>query len=142
MCLEEGDYRSLYEGHGIAFKGGPSATNNVGEYTALAAALIWCLQHEDLIDEVLFRGDSQLVINQVAGEWRCRNRNLKPISAIVNMMVGELRDRGVIVEFEWISRKENKRADRLASKIINDALKDRMPLTLRLALEEENEIPG
>ena len=138
-CLQVGDYRPLYEGHGIAFQGGPSATNNVAEYVALAAAMIWCVGNKAEIDSILYRGDSQLVVNHLRGEWRVRHHNLKPIAAIVNMMIEQLREAGVEVGFEWVSRRQNETADALSSKIIKDALKDRMPLTQRLAEENGEE---
>lgn len=122
------------ENFGVAFKGGASATNNVAEYIALINSIIWCVDNwksED-IGKVLFRGDSQLVINQMSGEWRARHANLKPVVAIANMLIDRLRQHYIVVEFEWIPRKQNKRADRLANKVIDDALDDRRPLTERL----------
>lgn len=74
---EQGQSRTpvrLYLGHG---------TNNEAEYLSLLSAL------ETLLEELKFRkikpksaelkiyGDSQLVINQVNGDWKAKNTKLK-----------------------------------------------------------------
>ena len=61
---------------------GEIVTNNQAEYRTLIAAL------EDLVErigseagnaKVAVRGDSKLVIEQVAGRWKVKNRELKPL---------------------------------------------------------------
>lgn len=61
---------------------GEKVTNNQAEYRTLIAAL------EELIEQlgpdagdadVTIRGDSKLVIEQIAGRWKVRNPELKPL---------------------------------------------------------------
>lgn len=105
-----------YEESGVAFDGGESATNNVAEYIALIRALN-CISHEVPsadVDHYLIRGDSQLVVRQMTGEWNVNSDNLKPLHALASMLVDDLRNAGCVVEFEWIRREENDRADNLS----------------------------
>src|SRR5919198_5990551 len=44
------------------------ATNNVAEYTAIIKALEWLLENNYNNQEIVIRGDSQLVINQINGK--------------------------------------------------------------------------
>jgi ribonuclease HI len=50
-------------------------TNNVAEWSAL----VWAATYADEqgLDNLIFRGDSQLVVNQVLGKYRC-NEALRP----------------------------------------------------------------
>jgi ribonuclease HI len=50
-------------------------TNNYAEYQALLDAL----EYIDNDDVVTIHSDSQLVIKQVNGEWKCRKEKLKPL---------------------------------------------------------------
>jgi len=44
-------------------------TNNVAEYMALLALLAWLYKNGHTDSEITIKGDSQLVIKQMAGEW-------------------------------------------------------------------------
>ena len=85
------------------------ATNNVAEYRGLAFALQKAL---DLgATKVTVRGDSELVIKQMRGEYRVKNANLRPIyeqAAAVAAKVGD-------VTYEHRLRDANKLADKLAN---------------------------
>ena len=120
------------EGHGVAFQGGDASTNSVSEYTAVAAALIhvlgWNLQRPK---NILLRSDSELTVNQLNGIWRVKHSNLKPIAALVHMMIEELEKYGVKVSAEWIPREQNKIADSLSHKTVKEALKERRQMTKR-----------
>ena len=121
------------EGHGILFQGGTAATNNISEYGAVAAGLIWLLprvsQFGDKTLEIL--SDSQLTVNQLSGEWRVRHSNLKPIAALTHLILDQFTQLGWDVTIRWIPREENKRADKLSRKTLNTQLMDRLPLTRR-----------
>ena len=119
-------------GFGAAFQGGESATNNVSEWMAVVAALIFVLAHRRA-DDITIRSDSELLVHQLNGEWRVKHSNLKPIAAIANMMIEELGSLGVSVTSEWISREENRAADHLSRKAIKSQLKERRQMTLREA---------
>jgi ribonuclease HI len=53
------------------------ATNNEAEYTALLRGLVEA--RELGYGDVEAVGDSELVVRQVRGDWRCRADNLKPL---------------------------------------------------------------
>ena len=134
------------EGYGITFKGKYS-TNNVAEYTAIAAALIHVLSlnhghhPHDAWDpfDLIIVSDSQLTVNQLNGEWRVKAPHLRPIAGLVHMMIEALDDLGIDFQAVHMSNKtdEIKRAHKLAHKTINEELKERRPLTQRLLSEEE-----
>ena len=118
-------------GFGIAFEGGDSATNNIGEYTSVAAALIWVLSQRISSITVTIKSDSELLVNQLNGLWRVKHANLKPIAAIVHMMIETLNGREIEVVAEWIPREENKVADDLSRRALKQQLKERYPMTRR-----------
>ena len=118
-------------GFGAAFQGGDSATNNVAEWMAVVAALIFILGKSDWDNPVEFRSDSELLVHQINGEWRVKHANLKPIAAIANMMIEQLEYRGVTVTAVWIPREENRLADDLSRRAIKHQLKERRQMTQR-----------
>jgi ribonuclease HI len=88
------------------------ATNNVAEYRALLLGIE--LAKELGADEAEFVGDSQLIVEQVRGNYKVKQEHLRPLHA----QVGEaLEDLG-----RWsirhVKRDENARADEL----LNEAL--------------------
>lgn len=85
---------------------GPLVTSNQAEYLALIAGLEGAVEAVEARPEdpgtatLLVRGDSQLVLKQVAGRWKVRQQRLSP-----------LRDRAVVllkrftsVELRWQPR--------------------------------------
>ena len=125
-----------YDGYGNAFRGGESASNNVAEYMAVAAALTWFLPYASVNDhppdgELEILSDSQLVVNQLNGEWRVRHSNVKPIAAVTHLLIEQLNQLGWVVKATWIPREENRLADKLSRRATNEGLKDRLPLTRR-----------
>ena len=89
------------------------ATNNVAEYNAL----IYGLQ-EALIakaDEVEINTDSELVSEQLRGEYRVKNSGIKPLfEQALHLMSGFSK-----IKINHISRDDNKEADKLVNKAIN-----------------------
>lgn len=93
----------------------PRATNNVAEYTAAIRALEWLLQ-EGYSGAIRVMGDSQLVVRQMQGQYRVRAPHLQEYHARLEQLVGRFRQ----VDFVWIPREANGRADQLSK----DALED------------------
>ncbi|WP_166022867.1 bifunctional RNase H/acid phosphatase [Streptomyces chilikensis] len=95
-------------------------TNNVAEYSGLIAGLraVRELAAAELAagDEVSVRVrmDSKLVVEQMSGRWKIKHPGLAPLAE---------RARGLLpperVTYEWIPRKENKHADRLANEAMD-----------------------
>ena len=91
-----------------------SVTNNIAEYQALILGLQEAKQLGS--QEVEIYLDSELVVNQINGEYRVRDRKLKPLE-------GEVR--GLLRHFaRWvikhIPREENREADSLAREAVRD----------------------
>ena len=99
------------EGRGLVGAGmlGDDVTNNVAEYTALIKALE-CLKERGLEGEkVLIRGDSQLVIKQLKGEYKVRSSRIKPLYEKVRKLL-----KSFDYELEWVPRELNAEADALS----------------------------
>jgi len=103
---------------GIVAEGGETigrATNNQAEYAALVRALSVAADHG--FDEVVVRGDSELVVKQVRGEYDVNDPQLREYRVQV---------RELLTGFsEWslshVPRDINDRADQLANDALDDA---------------------
>ncbi len=84
-----------------------TATNNVAEYSGLIAGI--ALANEFAPDaELEVRMDSKLVIEQMAGRWKIKHPDMKPLALAAQRALG-----GRPVIWTWIPREENKAADAL-----------------------------
>lgn len=109
VILEDG--KKVHEGHGLAATPKSSqATNNVAEYTGLLHALEWLVAHPSQ-GPIVVRGDSDLVIRQVKGEFKVKSSLLAPLHGRVR----DLADQVPGVKFEWVPRERNSDADRLTN---------------------------
>jgi ribonuclease HI len=105
------DGKKVHEGHGLAgTPKTPQATNNVAEYTGLIKALEW-LVGQKTKDPVVVRGDSDLIIKQVKGEYKVKSGLLAPLHARAKELLGKLPG----VSIEWVQRERNSEADRLTN---------------------------
>ena len=56
------------------------ATNNLAEYNAVFAALKWVRENKELLKkEIVFILDSELVVKQINGLYKVKNKKLKEI---------------------------------------------------------------
>lgn len=92
----------------------PDITNNVMEYKALIKALTWL--NESDIGNIVVRGDSQLVVQQVNGVWACNSPHLKPLRQQAAELVA-----GLGVRLQWVPREKNWRADGYTREAYADA---------------------
>ncbi|UFS99651.1 bifunctional RNase H/acid phosphatase [Nocardia huaxiensis] len=90
-------------------------TNNVAEYRGLIAGLEAAAELG--AREVSVRMDSKLVVEQMSGRWKVKHEAMIPLAERARQLVAGF-DR---VSFEWIPRKENKHADKLANEAMDDA---------------------
>lgn len=105
------DGKTIHEGHGLAAKPkSPQATNNVAEYTGLIKALEWLLEQKTPAP-IVVRGDSDLIIKQVKGEYKVKSPLLAPLHRQAVHLASELQG----IRFEWIQRERNAEADRLTN---------------------------
>jgi ribonuclease HI len=97
----------IHKGFGAVGEG-KGMTNNVAEYEGLLAAAQWIID-EGIEDEIVIKGDSQLVIKQMKGEYRVNSATSKKyVPEIKNLLQRER------VSFVWIPREENEEADKLS----------------------------
>ncbi|MBM7692573.1 ribonuclease HI [Peribacillus deserti] len=90
-------------------------SNNEAEY----AALYYSLQELQELGvrnmPCTFKGDSQVVLNQLSGEWPCFEENLNRWLDRVEQKIREL---GIHPTYSVIGRKENQEADKLATQAL------------------------
>ena len=84
-------------------------TNNVAEYAGMILGLRLAQTHG--LTRVEVRGDSRLVINQMAHGWACRKLILIRLQGIARRLITGFDDG---VAFKWVAREQNKQADKLA----------------------------
>ena len=98
-----------------------TATNNEAEYRALIKAFEvlpkskWFTEHNGNGGEVICRLDSQLVVEQVLGNYKVKQDHLKELFSKINQLSSEFK---LDVKFIHVPREENKAAD----KLVNEAL--------------------
>lgn len=97
---------------------GENVTNNQAEYRGLILGLEKALEMG--IKYLNVYGDSQLVINQVTGEYGCYNEGLIPLQRKAR----ELSQGFQHCQFQWIPREKNSKADVAATKAIKSVVKE------------------
>ncbi|MBM7703247.1 ribonuclease H family protein [Metabacillus iocasae] len=92
-------------------------SNNEAEY---AACLYLMQQLEELgvhHMKVVLRGDSQVVLNQLSGEWPCFEEEF---NKYLDRIEEKMKEFSIYPVYEPISRKQNQEADQLASQALNN----------------------
>lgn len=89
------------------------ATNNQAEYKSLILALEKAIELKPQQVEVFL--DSELVVNQLSGHYRVKNKDLKPLHQQVLKLVRKF-DKA---SFHHILRQGNKLADKLVNQILD-----------------------
>jgi len=92
-----------------------TATNNVAEYQGLLAGLRHALAHGGGTVEV--RADSQLMVRQLNGQYRVKNRGLEPLYRQALELLAQFQSWRAI----HVPRADNRDADRLANQGIEAA---------------------
>jgi ribonuclease HI len=92
------------------------STNNVAEYVAAIRALEW-LYEQGYAGVVIASGDSQLVIRQMLGEYRVESEHLKAYHEWLEKLAGQFAS----VQWVWIPREQNTRADALSKLALEEA---------------------
>ncbi|MFW5984058.1 MAG: ribonuclease HI family protein [Halobacteria archaeon] len=91
------------------------ATNNEAEYVALLRGLVEARELGYGVVEAV--GDSELVVKQVGGDWRCRADNLKPLCDEVLEVAGAFDEFGI----RHVPRGTNEEADEMANRALDEA---------------------
>lgn len=96
------------------------ATNNVAEYRGLISALDLAREHAGGAP-LEVRMDSKLVIEQMAGRWKIKHPDMKPLAMQAQAIARELGP----ITWTWVPRAQNKRADALANMALDAELAGR-----------------
>ena len=107
----------IVTGDGIAAEGSETigrATNNQAEYEALTRALEAAADFG--FDEVVVKGDSQLIVKQVRGEWDANDPELRE----KRVRVRELLEGFDEWSLDHVPREINSRADELANEALDE----------------------
>lgn len=113
-------------GIGIIIKIGPTiaarvsafigqTTNNIAEYMALIRGLEEALIRN--LKEAEFYSDSELLVKQINGEYKVKNEGLKPLYLHAKSLIAKFK----AFSISHVNRENNREADKLANKGIDDA---------------------
>jgi ribonuclease HI len=91
------------------------ATNNVAEYSALVAGLRQAVAAG--VRELEVRSDSELMVKQMRGEYRVKNRDLQTLFLDASHAARELGG----VTYTHVRREHNELADRLVNEALDAA---------------------
>ena len=95
---------------------GEKATNNHAEYAGLILGLQQARQMG--IQNLRVEGDSELIINQMIGTYRCQSRHLLDLYDRAKDLESSFEK----ISYSHIYRKDNKRADQLSNIAVNKHL--------------------
>jgi probable phosphoglycerate mutase len=106
----------IYNNHEIVAEGGKyieHGTNNIGEYTGLLRGLEQCLEMG--IKSISIKGDSKLVVSQVAKIWKINNLELNRLQQQIWNLIPKFE----MVKIRHVLRKENKIADMVSDETLD-----------------------
>ena len=89
------------------------ATNNVAEYRGLIGGL--AKARELGVEKVIVRGDSELIIKQMRGEYRVKHPDLQLLHREASTLAAEFKS----IRYEHNLRHKNELADRLANRAMD-----------------------
>jgi len=90
-----------------------NASNNVAEYMGMVMALEFLICHGYTDSEVVVKGDSELVIDQVNGKKSVRADRIVPLHERAKELAGRFGS----IAFEWIPKDVNEDADALSREV-------------------------
>lgn len=100
-------------------KGGKNlgrTTNNIAEYNGVIEALAWILKNARAEEEIKFFLDSQLVVNQLSGKFRIKDKDLINLAAKIKTAEKSFSGR---IKYFFVPRNKNKAADFLVNKVLD-----------------------
>lgn len=98
------------------------ATNNVAEYHGLINGLTLAAEVAEKLGESAAETtvdvfmDSKLIVEQMSGRWKIKHPDMKPLAQQVKSLERDF----VAVSYTWVPRAQNKRADELANRAMDD----------------------
>jgi ribonuclease HI len=104
----------------LLFQAGRSlgiTTNNQAEYSGVLQAVKWLTQNSPT-SEVTFFLDSLLVVNQLKGLYKIKDRNLKKIHSEIQTLI--VNSNLLIVNYCHVPRSQNSTADLLVNQTLDN----------------------
>ena len=89
-------------------------TNNYAEYVALLAALTYAIRSG--AGGCRVRSDSELLVRQIGGSYKVRHPGLQVLHRRARLLIGKLPS----FQIEHVRREQNREADRLANRAMDD----------------------
>lgn len=93
-------------------------TNNEAEYEAVKEVLLWILKNtKGHIEEIVIKSDSLLLVSQLSGKWKIKDRNLQKRVMEIKKLEREV---GIPLHYQHIPRELNREADHEVNRILNE----------------------
>ena len=93
-----------------------TTTNNIAEYRAAIIGLEHCVKLGASV--VRLHADSELMVKQLNGQYKVKNEGLRPLYQKAKELIAKIG----CVEVKYIPREQNKEADALANKAIDEKI--------------------
>jgi ribonuclease HI len=107
------------------------SSNNEAEYAAFYYLVNILEEYGITKQKIVFKGDSQVVLNQLSGEWPCYEEEF---TIWLDRIENKIKSLHILPEYEAVSRKENSEADKLATQAMSG-----IEIRSKLILDEEVE---
>jgi ribonuclease HI len=91
-------------------------TNNVAEYMGLVRSLEFIMRNKP--DNVIIYTDSNLVVNQIQGKFKVKDRKIQPLHKYCTDMLKKLKSYQIM----HVKREKNREADALANKAMDEGM--------------------
>ena len=108
VYITDGDKALMRQGFSVG--SGDDMSNNVAEYAGLIHGLQFLKKRGFTDREIIVRGDSKLVINQMSGRYKIKKGLYVDYALKAKKLVAEFSD----INFAWCPRDDNEIADSLA----------------------------
>ena len=95
-----------------------TATNNQAEYQAVIEALKWLSTMNHQLSTINFYLDSQLVVNQLKGEYKVKDPGLKIKHLEIKRLISNFKFQ--ISNFVYVPREQNSRADFVVNQTLDN----------------------
>lgn len=100
------------------------ATNNIAEYHGVLEALKYLRGHPEFLknlSQINFHSDSLLIVNQLNGKFKIKNKNLQNLILVIKNLEKEIAPK---ICHNAVSRLRNKTTDGLVNEILNNFHED------------------
>jgi len=109
-------------------------SNNEAEYAAFDYLVKVLEDYGITRQKIVFRGDSQVVLNQLSGEWPCYEPEF---NIWLDRIEDKLKKLKITPKYEPVSRKENTEADKLATQALEGIeIKSKMTMDEGVEVDE------